>query len=697
VGEVYVPKKRDKRGNRFGFVKFKEVKSIEALNDRLGDVWMGSFKLKANLALFGRNGKREPSTQQRNGEDVVKKRVAPVAVSNEARVSAAKPFKDALLGTQNAVGFKDVTFLDAEVVPEMMSILKGSYVGRLKKGVEFRALQVKLWLAGLHSVRLTIMGGDLVLLSRSTWEDVGEPACKKEWWGGLLSDLRTWSPNRVCTTRDIWVSMVGIPPHAWGETNFRKLVVTYGEFLELDTETRNSTRFDVVKAKIRAPLGGKIDFVVNLMIQGAKYVVRIVEEGGGRVCDDGGVEDQLRRSVVGSSCASAGQASVRAELEGLDDGVSESDGSEQGQHVEHREEEVVTRSKGYNQVFGGVGDRRNDVSEGVMVIPSMGEKLMVTDDNNNMGVQGEVRGSVDERELNGCSYVEVEGRHVNPTSLVDKSPNHVDLSTGPGGLNSGPIVSSGAVIMGLEQELGQNCIVGLAGDPAPSRTNPTRKTLLMDNFDQLFKASRGKIGGDVSSNLSVSNTITSSEVHLPHSKLSKSNRIPTPFHPLLGPKCLRFAEAIHNSCQIRKIRRKGSVMSYLESQSQSEGGSMAVGEVDETGSVEREEEEQLPVEQHHNPQGLNLSVCLPFQVENVSESGLHKLLDEEAIKDVEGFIATQDSPLIQNLEAHKLLDNQQELGFNFDPKEALPVIRLVNLEGRDREKLKADLESNGLQ
>ncbi|MCI03981.1 transcription factor jungbrunnen 1-like, partial [Trifolium medium] len=58
IGEVYIPQKRDKRGNRFGFVKFKDVKNLEALSERLEDVWLGSFKLRVNLSRFGRNSSR---------------------------------------------------------------------------------------------------------------------------------------------------------------------------------------------------------------------------------------------------------------------------------------------------------------------------------------------------------------------------------------------------------------------------------------------------------------------------------------------------------------------------------------------------------------------------------------------------------------------------------------------------------------
>jgi hypothetical protein len=42
---VYLPKKLDKRGKRFGFVKFKEVEEVEVLSEKLRDVWMGSYKL----------------------------------------------------------------------------------------------------------------------------------------------------------------------------------------------------------------------------------------------------------------------------------------------------------------------------------------------------------------------------------------------------------------------------------------------------------------------------------------------------------------------------------------------------------------------------------------------------------------------------------------------------------------------------
>lgn len=57
VREVFVPKKRDKLGSRFGFVKFKDVSDEAQLGRRLEEVWWGDSKLKVNCARFGREEK----------------------------------------------------------------------------------------------------------------------------------------------------------------------------------------------------------------------------------------------------------------------------------------------------------------------------------------------------------------------------------------------------------------------------------------------------------------------------------------------------------------------------------------------------------------------------------------------------------------------------------------------------------------
>jgi hypothetical protein len=99
-------------------------------------------------------------------------------------------FKHALLKNRGEGDSSLTATVEVEVISGIMKSLEGSWVGRLGDGVEVRALQTKLWLAGFPMVRVVTMGGDFVLISSNTGEELRGPMCKKGWWGGLLYDLK---------------------------------------------------------------------------------------------------------------------------------------------------------------------------------------------------------------------------------------------------------------------------------------------------------------------------------------------------------------------------------------------------------------------------------------------------------------------------------------------------------------------------
>jgi hypothetical protein len=313
IGEVYIPNKRDKRGKRFGFVRFKEVKNIESLSSRLDDIWVGMYKLRINLSRFARRSLTSSTeTAKHTSQEVAK---------------SPGPFKHALLNGRVEKDSSVVASLEVEVVPEVMNSLEGSFVGRLGEGVEVRALQTKLWLSGLLSITVVVMGGDLVLISNSSGDEVRGPITNKGWWGGLLFDIKRWTPNMVYSKREIWVEMFGVPLHAWGETTFRSLANRCGRFLAVDTPTSNRTRLDVARVKLEAPLSGLIDFTFKLLVQGAGYCVRVVEERGCVVVEREEIEDQLHPDDAVSSCASGGIAAAMVAVEVLGDDDTDSEAS----------------------------------------------------------------------------------------------------------------------------------------------------------------------------------------------------------------------------------------------------------------------------------------------------------------------------------------------------------------------------------
>ncbi|GLT67251.1 hypothetical protein SLA2020_395720 [Shorea laevis] len=61
VANDYIPKKRDRRGHRFGFVRMSEVSDSKDMERKLNQIWLDSYHLKVKLAENMKTGKERMS------------------------------------------------------------------------------------------------------------------------------------------------------------------------------------------------------------------------------------------------------------------------------------------------------------------------------------------------------------------------------------------------------------------------------------------------------------------------------------------------------------------------------------------------------------------------------------------------------------------------------------------------------------
>ncbi|XP_035834168.1 serine/arginine-rich splicing factor 12-like [Helianthus annuus] len=54
LSDVYFPRKRDLKGKRFAFARFKKIRDISKLVQALNNVWFGDKRVKANVSKFQR-------------------------------------------------------------------------------------------------------------------------------------------------------------------------------------------------------------------------------------------------------------------------------------------------------------------------------------------------------------------------------------------------------------------------------------------------------------------------------------------------------------------------------------------------------------------------------------------------------------------------------------------------------------------
>jgi hypothetical protein len=689
VGEVYIPKKLNKQGQRFGFVKFKEVTNVVELSKTLGDIWIGTYHLRINLARFGRNKQKSPSTtpqepkQPRGGK--------------AAKVQSDKSFKSVVVGeTSKSVSEVPneeeppaIPILDVEVEDEFLQTLIGSYVGLMKKGVEIRALQMKFNMAGLQAVQVAAMGGGLVLFYRGSQVPVGSPVNSITWWGDLLEDIRAWTPNLVCSRRKLWVRLYGIPLHAWGIKTFKAIASRCGEFITVDAGTMNRNRFDVARVQLDTRLLGYIDFVIKIRIQGALYKVRVVEEGvGPKELDGGALEDQMGWSVADSSCHSGGGGQSFAVVEGLDSDDSDCGAPESLQQGGCQIGQGLTESTGGKKNL----EKRVEIplvnSTKRTSIPSIVEKVMETD---------EARVSDESLDRSGTRLlVDVVGSGqlvVAPAPADDVSNlNSKEVSRQKsGGLPVEELVNQG---LDSQEELGLD-EPNEAESSSIGNEGQTCNIPISYKLDSIIQKTRASHPPVILTELSEEETHSPDVVH-PQSLIAKQkprNRKPVvqlPFPEGIGHKCLRLVGAINGgTIPARRRKTKGGewVVSTSEVPQHSLGSEVGVMEASPLNvTVAR-----------HDDSGIDLTVVLPIPNPSGSQSGVRALLQDGSLQDVDGFIASREDPGSRFLEAEKLIQTQQALGICFDPTEQMPVGKLIAMEERDRDELAKWQESNGSQ
>ena len=137
---MYIARKYDRLGKRFGFASFKNVRNITELEGNLRDVWIGSYKLFIVLARFvdGMNVTRKEDTVWK----VVKEKDIQAEPRDEDRVESSREepvdfvgngsrsFRDTLINKEPEVGSMEVVVNDK--VQDLGEWFEFGLLGRVK-------------------------------------------------------------------------------------------------------------------------------------------------------------------------------------------------------------------------------------------------------------------------------------------------------------------------------------------------------------------------------------------------------------------------------------------------------------------------------------------------------------------------------------------------------------------------------------
>ena len=240
VKEVFISKRLNKWGRRFGFIRFFEVGNVPSLERELDNCFIGNMKLHVNVPRYrrerfvntgnapcleekSRSGGFPSRNYQRKNKEVwmVKrgKEVIRSGVGKDANgyVLCKQTYADIVRSPLRA-HWKGPSFTTkANILPWM----KNNMVGRMKAEWEHETLQEECIKGGMSMIIIRFLGDNLVLLTSKSIEKIEDIVkSSKEWFDFFFEDIKPWSESLVVSYKRVWVKCYGFPIHLWNKECF---------------------------------------------------------------------------------------------------------------------------------------------------------------------------------------------------------------------------------------------------------------------------------------------------------------------------------------------------------------------------------------------------------------------------------------------------------------------------------------------
>jgi len=280
VSEVFIPRRLDKWGHRYGFVRFYDVKEIQKLQHDLDSIYIGSTKLHVNIPRYARKdvNLRLQQTKSSVANKAVKIR------SEWREVKKHLTYAQATKGSGNEVTQKNkqVKGISFEAKEVDVKWLEGSYIGRVSNCARVDLISEEVESSSQGRLKAKYLGDNTLLLQGSSGEEVVKLIEEnKEWWETNFDLITPWNSTQAMHNKLVWVRCRGLPLNLWSEECFKKIVAPIGSLVSIDESTHAWECIEFARLTIKVPIWCRAWMVVNMSINGQEYNVALEEEFNG--------------------------------------------------------------------------------------------------------------------------------------------------------------------------------------------------------------------------------------------------------------------------------------------------------------------------------------------------------------------------------------------------------------------------------
>jgi len=279
--EVFISRKLNRWGNRFGFVRFYDVRNVGRLEKELDFIRIGNMKLHVNVPRYmkvnvseGDNvGKQNPKAKvQQQAQGMIKSVWREKEGGKQKSLGRVKSRN----GDEVESAWKGQSFLAQTVEPEW---LVDSWVGTMKIYRSMEALRELMMQAGLGSIKTRFLGDKDVLLTRQDGMKLKDIAtANSDVMAEIFEFLQPWTADNPRGIKVVWIRCYGLPLNLWTMDCFSHIANNVGTLLEVDEATLEWERLEYARLKVRIQVSDKADLSKRMKINDMVYLVTFIEE-----------------------------------------------------------------------------------------------------------------------------------------------------------------------------------------------------------------------------------------------------------------------------------------------------------------------------------------------------------------------------------------------------------------------------------
>ncbi|KAL5187213.1 hypothetical protein HKD37_05G012931 [Glycine soja] len=256
VREIFIYKKRNRNGRKYGFVRFKGVEDKRQLERKLDNIIFGGLKMYVNLPKFGRvrDGKSQQGVEGRSY----------INQGEEENRDAYLRMKQGVSMDMKRGSYADVVRRNNLRAEQGYSVNKEGNTGN-----RFDSIEDDILWEFDDNISPKYIGDDMILLLGLT-DDKARQLMDDENEGGatMFHTLDKWHPGMRPGHRLTWVHCWSIPLIAWDMQQMKKVVAGIGDLVAVDDDVEELRKLDMARILLKTPWRPLIQHTINVHIQG---------------------------------------------------------------------------------------------------------------------------------------------------------------------------------------------------------------------------------------------------------------------------------------------------------------------------------------------------------------------------------------------------------------------------------------------